>query len=107
MSPIESRQVNWWRVHRFIAPVLDQVGHWPMAGTPAWCALAHDSPLKWAALLDADQHHCLRVEMAQEARCAASKAVSRTVDWPAVAQEIWQLNDFRASRPWARREVAS
>jgi hypothetical protein len=98
--------VSWWAVHSFVTAVLDQVNGWPMAGTPAWCSLTHDDPRKWAALLDAAQHHALRLELNQEARADASKSISSAADWPKVSQEIRQLNDFHATRPWAKR-VAS
>jgi Protein of unknown function (DUF2742) len=100
---VASQQVSWWSVRELIIPVLNQVNDWPTLGTPAWCSLAHDDPRKWAALLDAAQHHALRLELNQEARADASKAVSGAVDWPRVSQEIRQLNDFREGRPWVRR----
>ena len=77
-----------------------------MAGTPAWCLLAHDDPRKWVSLLDAAQHHALRVQLAQEALADASKGISQMVDWPAVAQEITQRRAFREAHPWARREAS-
>ena len=106
MKAVESQQVSFWSVHEHVAPLLATVGQWPMVGTPAWCSLSGDDPKKWAALLDAAQHHALRLELNQEARADASKAVSSTADWTEVSREIRQLNDFRAARPWARR-VAS
>jgi hypothetical protein len=106
MSPTTSQQVSWLSVHEFVGAVLNQVNDWPMLGTPAWCSLAHDDPRKWAAVLDGAQHHALRLELSQEARAEASKAVSRAVDWPRIAREIQQISNFRASRPWTKR-VAS
>lgn len=103
VNAIDSQQVSWLTVHRFVSSVLNQVNGWPTLGTPAWCSLAHDDPRKWAALLDAAQHHALRIELAQEARAEVSKAVAASAEWPKIAQEIQQCNDFRASRPWARR----
>jgi hypothetical protein len=106
MSTVTSQQVSWWSVHEFVGAVLDQANSWPMLGTPAWCSLAHDDPRKWAALLDGAQHHALRLELNQEARAEAAKAVSRAADWPQIAREIQRLNNFRASRPWARRAAS-
>jgi hypothetical protein len=80
----ESQQVNWLTVRRFILPLLEKVDDWPMLGTPAWCRTAHGDLRKWAALLDGAQHHALRLELNQEARAEASRAVSGAVDWPAV-----------------------
>jgi hypothetical protein len=103
---VESSQISWWAVHEFITAVLDQVNSWPMLGTPAWCSLAQGDPAKWAALLDAAQHHALRLELNQEARAEASRAISRAADWSSVGRELQQLREFRKARPWMRR-VAS
>ncbi len=103
---LASQQVSWWSVHEFVAAVLNQVNNWPMLGTPAWCSLAHDDPRKWAAVLDGGQHHALRLELNQEARAEASRAISTAADWPEVAREIQQRNDFYAARPWLRRAVS-
>ena len=84
-----SQAVSWWDVHEHVAPVLAQVRSWPMAGTPAWCQLAGDDPAKWAALLDAAQHHALRVETAQAARAEASRAVSGAANWAQIAREVF------------------
>jgi hypothetical protein len=57
----ESQQVSWWEVHEFVAPTLERVGSWPMAGTPAWCAYVHlpspadATPAQWKSLMDAMQ----------------------------------------------------
>ena len=85
---VSSQQVNWRSVHRYVAPLLDSVGTWPTVGTVQWHALHSEDPAKWAALLDAAQHHALRLELNQQARADASKAASAAVDWKTVAQEI-------------------
>ena len=101
-----ARAVNWLTVHRFVQPVLDQVNGWPMAGTPAWCSQAHEDPRKWCSLLDGAQHHALRIELNQEALARASKDLAESEDWKAVAQELSQLQAFRAKNTWARREAS-
>jgi Protein of unknown function (DUF2742) len=101
-----SRQVSWWSVHEHVAPILDTVQSWPMAGTIAWQLLSDTDPAKWAALLDAAQHHVLRVDTAQAALAEASRAISAAEDWSAVAREIQVRNDFYAQRPWLKRESA-
>jgi hypothetical protein len=98
-----SQQVNWWSVHKFVGAVLNQVNDWPMAGTPAWCSLAHDDPRKWAALLDGAQHWALRIDSCQEAKCEASRAISAAADWSAIGRERLVLNAFFAARPWLKR----
>lgn len=98
--------VSWWIVHQFVVRVTEGLADWPAAGTPAWCALGDDDPRKLAAVLDAGQHHALRIEIAQEALAEASKAIAAAADWPGIAREIQQRRDFRATRPWSKR-VAS
>lgn len=103
MTSLESQQVSWWSVHEFIAEVLSQANGWPLLGTPAWCSLAHDDPYKWAAVLDGGQHHALRLELNQEARAEASKAIAEAADWSQVAREVQQRSAFREAHPWAKR----
>ena len=102
-----ARSVSWWSVHEYIQPVLNRIGDYPAAGTPAWCELADDDPRQVAAVVDYAPHHALRVEIAQEARAEASKTVAGAADWPAVARELTQLREFRATRPWATRQAVN
>ncbi len=88
MSANTSRAVNWWTVHLWVSPLLDAVGNWPMAGTPAWCALADNDPVKLAAVFDAARHHALRVDTAQDAMAEASRAVSAAADWSAISRTL-------------------
>ncbi len=97
-----SRQVSWWSVHEHVKPILHQIGSWPLAGSPAWVALDDDDPVKLAALLDAAQHHVLRIETAQAELAEASRAVAADADWPAVAAEI-----VRRRAAYIPREKAS
>jgi hypothetical protein len=83
-----SRQVCWWSVHEFVAPMLAEVGAWPMAGTPAWCELPDDHPQKVAAVYSAAQHWALRVETDQQASAEASRAVAASADWKAIAKAV-------------------
>jgi hypothetical protein len=106
MGAIESQQVSFWSVHTFVQRYLDTAGHYPPAGTPTWCELADGDRRKWAALLDAAQHHALRVEAAQEQHAHASHDVSAGGGWSAIAQRKRDEADFYAARPWMKR-VAS
>jgi hypothetical protein len=81
-----SRQVDWWSVHEFVEPYLRAAGGYPMAGTVAWQLLSDTDPAKWAALLDAAQHHVLRVDTCQEQLAEASQNISRAADWGAVTR---------------------
>jgi hypothetical protein len=95
-SGLPSRQVSWWDVHQYVTPLLDQLGSWPMAGTPAWCDLHDADPVKLAALFDAAQHWALRLETCQraqeisgfEAHCQATRDISAAANWSALAQAI-------------------
>ena len=82
-----AQQVSWFPVHEHVAPLLEMVGQWPTVGTPEWCAL-DGSPVKLAAIYDAARHWALHLELGQEARADASRAVSAGADWKAIAQEI-------------------
>lgn len=93
-----SQQVSWWTVHEYVQPLLDRAGSWPMAGTPAWCALDDDDPIKLAALLDAAQHHVLRVETAQAALAEASRAVSAIENWGLIGNKIRRRNEVYIPR---------
>jgi hypothetical protein len=101
---VSSQQVSWWDVHLFVEPLLAEVGDWPMAGTPEWCALDDDDPAKTAALLDAARHWILRVETRQAAECAASSDVSAAADWGQIGQQIRAHNEFYTEKPWLRRQ---
>lgn len=105
MTP--SQQVSFWSVHEFVQRYLDTAGEFPMCGSPAWCLLPDDSREKWAALLDFAQHHTLRVEVAQEQRAEASRAVAASADWGQVGREVNQRAEFRAAHPWSRRKAVS
>jgi hypothetical protein len=105
MNTPASQQVSFWAVHQWVQKFLDTAGAYPWPGTPAWCLLPDDSREKWAGLLDFAQHHALRVETAQQAQAEASKAVASAADWPKVAREIRQRNDFYSARPWMRRKA--
>ena len=91
-----SRAVAWWPVQSFVAQVLAQANSAPpMAGTPAWCALADSDPAKLLAVAVAGSHHVLRMETAQQAHAEASKAIAASADWPKVANEIRQRAEAR------------
>ena len=101
-----NQQVSWWDVHEFVAPHLDAVGSYPMAGTPAWCALDDTDPRKWAALLDAAQHWALRVETCQEAEIEASHAISAALDWGRIGRYLRDEAEFYKQKPYLKRKFA-
>jgi hypothetical protein len=87
--------------------MLERLGvqDFPMVGTPTWCALDDDHPVKLAAAVDAAQHYALRVDMAQEQLAAAAQAISAAEDWSAIARANRDRADFIAANPWAKRVV--
>lgn len=86
MSSTESRSVSWWPCYEFITALLGSVDDLPVAGTPRWCGLPDDDPRKLLSLAAAGVHHVLRMEVAQEARAEASRAVSAAADWSSVGR---------------------
>jgi hypothetical protein len=101
-----SAAVSFSDVHEHVAPLLEQVGSYPLVGTPDWCSLPDGDARKIAAIYDAAQHWALRVESCQQARCDASHAVSAGANWTAIAQYLRNHAEFYAARPWLKREVA-
>lgn len=97
-AALDSRMVAWWPVWTFVNLIAQQYkGDIPAAGTPAWCALADDDPRKLLACAIEGVHHVLRVEIAQEQRAEASKAVAAAADWSAIARELQQRDAARKS----------
>jgi hypothetical protein len=106
MIGLESQQVSFWDVHMFVQRYLDTTGHYPAAGTPAWCELSDGDRRKWAALLAAAEHHVLRVETAQEAFAEASRDICTAADWSNIAGAIRSRAEFYADRPWLKRRAS-
>jgi hypothetical protein len=110
MKPdLTSRAVRWWEFHKWCQEWLSsrnvEADSWPMCGTQAWFDLDNRDVRKWAAVLEASEHHVLRVEHSQVALAEASKAISGAADWSAIANETRNLAEFRRERPWARRST--
>jgi hypothetical protein len=98
--------VAWSPVNEFVQPLLDQVGSWPMVGTPAWCELPADHPVKIAAIYDAAQHHALRVEANQAGLAQASRDITASADWSAVARANLQRTQAITSGACIPREAS-
>jgi Protein of unknown function (DUF2742) len=103
---MSGQQVSWWDVHEFVAPILARIASWPTVGTPEWCLLDDDDPVKIAAVYDAAQHWALRIETCQQAKCEASQAISAALDWSSIVRELKGLREFYAARPWLRRAAS-
>ncbi|WP_234797769.1 DUF2742 domain-containing protein [Mycolicibacterium neoaurum] len=85
---IVTRAVDWFPVHRLVAPILHTVESWPAAGTLPWQHLADTDPAKWAAVLDAARYGALHMQLRREALIEASHDVAAAADWPAIARAL-------------------
>ncbi|GJN99522.1 hypothetical protein NJB18091_30090 [Mycobacterium marinum] len=102
-SIITARQTCWLAVHDLVAPILDSVGSWPLLGSPEWCSLPASSARKWAAILDGGQHHALRLELGQQARAEASRAVAASLGAVADSITATEVADVsRGALSWGR-----
>lgn len=85
---IVTRAVDFYPVHRLVAPILATVESWPAAGTLTWKRLTDTDPAKWAAVLDMAQYGVLRLQLRQEALKQASHEIAAAADWSALARSI-------------------
>jgi len=95
---MQSRTVDWLRVHHYVLPLLQEVRCWPMAGTTAWLELDENDPAKHAAIADFAQHWALRVDTAQAALAEASRDISAAADWSAISRNMLQRNSVYIPR---------
>jgi hypothetical protein len=104
---ISSSQVDWWPVLQYFLRIAEGLGisEYPAAGTPAWRALNDNDPAKLIAALDYAQHWALRIDTAQEAQCAASRDISKALDWPRAAKWLQDSAEWYAANPWMRRSA--
>ncbi|OBG75332.1 hypothetical protein A5700_01805 [Mycobacterium sp. E1214] len=100
--------MDWWSVHEHVERTAQRLGihGWPTAGTAEWRELDDRDPAKILAVLDAGQHHALRMEVAQTAMAEASQAISAAADWAQISLEIRQRNDFYQAKPWLKRAAS-
>lgn len=97
-----SQEVRWWPVHQFIEAAVAQAnyGPLPIAGTPAWAALADGDPRKLLSLARSGEHHVLRTEIGQEKRAQAAEDVWEGTDWSAVSRQVQrhrEIDELRRS----------
>lgn len=85
---ITTRAVDFFEVHRLVAPILNAVESWPVAGTLTWQRLADTDPAKWAAVLDVARYGALSLQLRQEALNAASHDVAEGLDCTALARRV-------------------
>lgn len=87
---IVARAVDFYPVHRLVAPILAAVESWPVAGTLTWQQLRDTDPAKWAAVLDTARYGALHMQLRQEALADASHQIASAADWSALARSIAQ-----------------
>ncbi|MEE2855405.1 MAG: DUF2742 domain-containing protein [Actinomycetota bacterium] len=87
---IESREIDFYSVHLFVLPMLEEVGSWPLAGSPAFQQLDDSDPRKLAAVLDGGRRDALRNDAISCALAEASHDISTAADWPGIARTIHQ-----------------
>lgn len=68
-------------VHELVAPILQEVPAWPVAGTLCWAELADTDPAKWCALLDAARYQALQMQVRQEHLDDAAKSIAGSREW--------------------------
>lgn len=102
-----TRAVDWFPVHRLVAPILATVESWPAVGTLPWQALTDTDPAKWCAVLDAARYGALRMQLDQEALAEASHDVSNTADWSTIAHHHLCQHAALSSGVYIPRRIAS
>ncbi|AHC23838.2 hypothetical protein TS71_20730 [Mycolicibacterium neoaurum] len=78
--------MDWFPVHRLVTPIVDQFETLPVAGTLPWQELADTDPAKWASVLDVARYGALHLQLRQEALAEASRDISASTDWTAIAR---------------------
>jgi hypothetical protein len=81
-----SRTIDWWSVHQFVLPMLNEAGSWPLAGSLAWQDINDVDPRKLAAVLDGGRRDALRNDTLGSALADASREISCAADWSAISR---------------------
>jgi hypothetical protein len=76
-----TKQVDFMVVHELVAPILQEVPAWPVAGTLLWAQLPNTDPAKWCALLDAARYQALQMQVQQEHLDDAAKSIAGSQEW--------------------------
>lgn len=83
-----AREIDWYSVAAFAAPLLARFTSLPLPGTPTWCSLPDTDPRKVAALVSVARYWAFDAACRQDAMIQASEAISAAADWAAVARQI-------------------
>jgi hypothetical protein len=99
---LASKAVDWFLVHEFVMPLLNEVGSWPLAGSPLWAALDDSDPMKLAAIYDAARQHALRIDTLQDEQSQIASVISAAGteegDWAALRRIVARGNGARIPR---------
>lgn len=89
-----SRQVNWFETYTYATALAAQHGlaldhrDLPIAGSLQWCGMADTDARKLLSLVLRGVQAAVADDARQEALAEASREVSTTADWSAVAQRV-------------------
>lgn len=108
-------------VREWAAQIFENACGIPVFGSPAWCGLDDDDPLRVVSAIRAGvawvvETHSLRERLAAELRAADLDVVARVraasldvaggTEWSEQARQIRQRADWLAAHPWAKRVTA-
>ncbi|OBF70677.1 hypothetical protein A5750_23255 [Mycobacterium sp. 852002-51613_SCH5001154] len=83
--------MNWFEVHRFVAPLVERSGRpIPLPGSVHWCELADHDPLKVAGCLVVSQYWAVSESARQDAMAQASQVVSNAIECGEFARQMTQ-----------------
>lgn len=89
-----SSQVSWFAVYQFAerwasSHDLDLLVHdLVIPGTPAWCSLSDDDARKFLSLILGGIREALSLEVDQEHRADASRAIAEATNWSTQANRL-------------------
>lgn len=101
-----SREVDWFAVAQFVAPLIAGFDRLPIPGTPAWCELSDHDPVKLAACLLYVRYWAFDAACRQETEIQASHDISAAADWAAIGRRIRDEAEFYRDHPHLKRAPA-
>lgn len=106
---VDSNEIDFLPVHQRLAPLLDRavlLGEIPVLGSPAWVDIPDDDRRWRDSVVVAGYRWAMAEWLRQDAENQASKELSGSADWSAVAARMRQHAEYLAANPWARRHTA-
>ena len=106
---VDSNEIDFLPVHQRLAPILDRavlLGEIPVLGSPSWVEIP-DEDRRWRdSVVVAGYRWAMTEWLRQDAENQASKELSGSADWSAVAARTRRRAEYLAANPWARRHTA-